>query len=156
MKPMYLILDPEDPEVRVLIRRPVNDLVLDLFAKCADIEEVLIANGLTNEPHARYQRGDAGVVTWSGRVISRPNTNPVTVGQSPNVGQWVDMGIVTPSPVPEDRDVPPTFTEDLITDDPDSKWSQWFAKQGERERFRDAVCRLVEAGIISIEDVYPR
>jgi hypothetical protein len=173
MKPVYLILDPQEPEVRVKVSRPINDVVLELFHAAPDIDIVEIATGLTNAPHARYQRGDAGVVTWSGRVVSREapdfitRTDPVSgerrrvrvkkqVLMSPNAGDWVPLGVLEPSPevIRDHEGLPIEWDEDLVGDDPDSKWSEWYAKQDERERYREAVGRLIQAGVISANDIY--
>lgn len=155
MKPTYLMPDPDEPDVRLPLTRPVSDIVLDLFTAYPDHGPVFVCSGLTNEPHARYVRNTDGSVTWFGRVQSRPNKRPRTVAQSPNVGLWIDLGVVVPTPVPDDRDAPPTFSEDLIGDDPDSKWSQWYEGAAAREDYRAAVVRLVEAGIITALDQFP-
>lgn len=157
MKPTYLIPDVESPDVRVRLTRPANDVILDLFAAAPDIQVVEVASGLSNEAHARYQR-DGETVMWYARVQSRPNKRPRTVAQSPNAGTWVCVGAVEPTTPTIDREPgPPEDWEFEVRGDDEepTKWDKWFAQKKNRAAFHDAVTRLVGAGAMNVEDVYP-
>lgn len=128
---VYLILPGEDgEEIRVPTTKPLNDTVLAIFRAMPDLQDLWVASGTANEPHAWFIRnGDE--VLWKARVKSRPNPRPRTVAQSPNANRWVDVGIVTPTEPTPDRDPgpPEDWPDYLEPGEKPSKWDEWFSRK---------------------------